>query len=52
LHRRTGRRVGAPSGNDNRLVHGKRSKAYVERRRSFMVLLRMAREVVEAARRS
>jgi hypothetical protein len=39
-------------GNANRLVHGRQSKAYVERRRAFMMLLKATREAIEKARRS
>jgi hypothetical protein len=49
-HRRTGRRPGAPDGNRNRWVHGKRSRDHVECRRTLMQLLRKVREATAAAR--
>jgi hypothetical protein len=49
---RTGGRVGAPFGNRNRWVHGKRSRAFTAQRKATMQLLRAVREAIEMARRS
>ncbi len=34
------RRPGAPLGNQNRLIHGRRSKAFIERRKKTAAILR------------
>jgi hypothetical protein len=44
LHRATGRRHGPLVGSQNAFRHGRRSKAFTERRRAFMMLLRRCRE--------
>jgi hypothetical protein len=51
-HRRTGKLHGAPVGHTRTLKHGRRSAAFVARRKAFMQLLRMAREAAEMARGS
>jgi hypothetical protein len=51
-HRATGRSMGeVMKGNAHRLIRGKRSKAFTDRRRAFMMLLRAVREAIEQARR-
>jgi hypothetical protein len=50
-HRATGRSMSeAMKGNSNRLVHGKRSRAFTERRKAYMQLLRAVREATAKAR--
>jgi hypothetical protein len=48
---RTDQRRGGRLGNQNRLVHGKRSAAAVERRKATMALTRRVREAIAAAKR-
>jgi hypothetical protein len=46
-HRRTGRRPGPPLGSQNNFKHGLRSKAFIERRRAFAMLMKACRAALE-----
>ena len=50
LHRRTGRRKGAPVDNAHALKHGRTTAAALAQRKAVMALVRRCREAAEMAR--